>query len=942
MEKHHAFWWAILVVAGLFTGLYGIELWELSQSTQLQLSSGGDSLTGFATSDGERLTGMAVTVAVDLSSGIEQTLDFKNTEKKSLSWDTGEDNYGMQEFDVKLVAVSGSTRVTINAGEKETVGKGYTIQSGSPLKLNFYGDNAEDLIITLISADKAKGTAKIKAAWLKPGEGAASPSPLNGITCPVSLSNYDVNKDGTVDETDLQNFVATNPTLTGKAGGCRACPREAGAVGGAAAPGGEAVPEEGEAVPAAETPACDTLTDCKLKEECKKKQLANGKLCIWSLVAGEKIVNDKRKGECSSLTACVNLEGKCTEQDVFYTNKYICGGNNEWIACGASNKEKPSLLGKYVCDGTKWKEKTAEEVKAQPKVDNPPVVQSLLSAFLGKKITVKEGDQYTSHVLAQDPDGDAITEFKIMQIIKDGKSLTIKNLPVIESPGKKETGTAWTKAAVTWTPSTGGTPSTAGIYQIAIKVTSGIKTAAKSTTVVDTITVEKKTAAIITVGGIGPSLPTGIPTLNACKNLADCKKNQECIDKKIDNGYCVWSAHPLDTNNMITRKGLCKLNTDCITANKECIKIGEDSGKYTCFVGNKWTNKLIPTLPSPSSIVKVDLAAASVTGKLNNGWLHIGDKALDDFNQKGYTTPEIVNKKLQFTLPYTIGDYSEIFLRVADVSNSPNYNTEIELNSKKDWPIDSLSDNIGKPLGGVGKGGSGGKYSGDYDGVAVQLFKNTDLDTKFADISNLKIPIKIDLGLEGNNYDDIEIKDFYVKTGIIFNGADKFGDKQTSKTYSFSSTYTGNIADKAKLRVYTTGLYKPTTSDVSSNQYITTLNLNNIQYILNDPSKMSVTYKEHDLKVPCLSLKKNYAKPDAGAVIELDIEVPLEDIKNTQGKQKSSDLNKLTITAGKKTTGGKTNYDDFIVGRIELVMNEDPKSTYSLSDASAPLTNCAK
>lgn len=892
MEKHHAFWWAIIVVAGLFTGLYGIELLELSQGTQRQLSSGGDKLTGFAVAgEGEMLTGMAA--AVDLSDGKEQSLGFGKGEKKSLSWDTGEDNYGVQEFDIKLVSVSGPARVSINVGEKETAGKSYTIQTGSPLKLSFYGDDAEDLIITLISADKAKGTAKIKAAWLNPLGGASAkddtktiPIPqipeklpilppkkdsAAGGACPVSLSNYDVNKDGGVDADDLTelNVQLGSPLITKES-----CPVQA-----------ECPAVEEEAVPTPVVPECSSLADCKSKEACNKKQLASGKLCIWSPVGAEKTVSDKRKGECNSLTACINYEGKCHEPDVFYTAKHICGAENTWAVCDATAKETASYpSGKYTCDGKAWKETAtpaAAGTSPAPKADNAPVVQSLLSSFLGKQVTAKEGEKYTGYVLAQDPDGDAITKFEILAVSKDEKKLS-KNPFGIDAKGKLDG--SWTKSSVTWENPVVGT------YSLIIKVTSGIKTATKSTTITDTITVKGK-PIVVPAGKISPSLPKEEVPLNT-----EAEKEKDIIipQKKIS---------PLTPPISKSSPSMVQININKVLGDNKATK---------------------------------------------NDWLHIGDEEIQSFNQPNYLLPETVNQKLKFTLPYVIGD-NEIFFRVNDVSGSDKYNTEVEIGGKKDWPISDLFKSIGE--------GTKNKL-GDYNGVAFQTFDAGGLKkNKFALKELADVSLHFDLGKEKNNYDDIEIKDLYVRTGIISDKRSYFGNPNSielpadtgvnkgssklitstsstpSKQYYFSSTSSFSTQDKVKLRFFVYGLTKPTPSDITNNQWITKLKLNNKDYDLNGVKQKDwpTNYAENSFN------PGNHACwvlfPDDLTVLEVEVDPTL--IKSNTGCIPSCD-NFLTITAGKKTTADKTTYDQFIIDRIELVVNEedDGGKGYSVKTAS--------
>ncbi len=911
MEKHHAMWWAILVVAGLFTGLYGIELLELREGTQLQLSSGSNSLTGFAVAGEESLlTGMA---AVDLSDE-EQTLDFGKGGKESLSWDTGEENYGLQEFNIKLVSVSGPTRATISVGEKETVGKNYVIQSNIPLKLNLYGDETEDLMITLASADKTKGTAKIKAAWLNPLGGAAAKDDVKTIpqipgklpilppkkdsaaggACPVSLSNYDVNKDGGVDADDLTEL---NAQLGSPLIAVESCPAKE------ECPAGE----EG-AVPTPVVPECSSLADCKSKEACNKKQLASGKLCIWSPVGAEKTVSDKRKGECNSLTACINYEGKCHEPDVFYTAKHICGEENTWAVCDATIKGKTSYpLGKYTCDGKTWKETKTSAGTPAPKVNNAPIVQSLLSSFLGKTITAKEGEKYTGYVLAQDPDGisDVITKFEIPAVSKDGKKLD-KNPFVIDAKGKLEG--SWTKSSVTWEKPMAGT------YGLVIKVTSKAKDAKeKSTTITDTITVKGKPAATVSVpSGAKPSVGK-LPAVTFCNTLADCKKNEKCkgkqegTDKAGDPEYCVWSK--ADGKQTDTRKRLCPSNKMCTDASGKCYNSGdlnldnkyvcdyigkdEPTGqnnwvkcdkkdkkygvKYTCD-GTKWVETKTPAgAPAPikslSSIVKVDLGKEAT-----KGWLHIGDTQINYFNDAAPTLPSKTN--LKFSLPYTIGK-NELFFKVNEVNNKKD---KIKLDGT--FLFDS---------------------GADSDEVILDLLKNINVGegknkqgvvkTTFSG-DKKEHTLLFDIGV-----DDLEISEMYVKTGIISESSIFFGYNTNIKgaekqeyTYTFNSDFTPKTNDMIQLRFWVMGM----DPDVETKVWFNNKEVGKLNELLDGQKPTS--YKEiTDLSHKCKErqLLKSYTP------ITVSVDGTL------LGKGKNNILVKTTKKDG----------DEFFIGRVEVLIN---------------------
>ncbi len=1071
MEKHHAFWWAIIVVAGLFTGLYGVELLELSQSTQLQLSSAGDSLTGFAVSDGVTgftFTGQATTELPEIVELVgEQVSQVKFTAKKINAWNPSASlfkagdkvlivgvQHGKSGSSIKLSIFAYNYDDYLQAVENPQTpvkelwkGEFENVQSKpaviplseteevilyvtNPLydsRLKNYGSfvlNAQQITPLELTADSTQktevfegqyfhlwwGTDQIKSNILavsginsKTGEGYLSfyaqppsgegkatsgivemplgkqvdtklgtkknalsliadkkgknlfltfwiynpngkpalageetaeepthetpavPAPVLGGVCPTSLSSYDVNKDGVVDENDLQNFVAANPTLTGKAGVCTTCPICKVCPSGTGGAGEEAPTEE---QPVVETPECGKLADCKVKQECNKKQLADGNICIWSLVAGEKTVNDKRKGECSSLTACINLEGKCHEPDVFYTNKYICGGNNEWIACGTSNNGKASLLGTFTCDGTKWVEtaKIPVSVGTPPpaKVDNPPVITILSGGFLGKKSTYTEGTPYTGYVLAQDPDGDAITKFEITSVKPPVKS---KLTFAIDDKGTKDG--VITKSTITWSNPLAGT------YEVTVKVTSGTGKITKSTSKFFTVVIKKKP---IIVPGIGANMPKGVASLAVCNTLADCKKNEICKGQKIKNEYCIWSLHEDDvtagTEDNPARKGLCPKIDQCITKAGSCINLNVKLGSYACGTNNVWAKPWVIKTPaeteakllSPSSVVKVDLGKDAT-----DEWLHIGDEKIDTFKDKDYTLPSNLGTyDLKFKLPYIIGDNYEVFFKAKGVSDSSNYNTEVNIFNENHEIISSLY----KQLGSKNEDDSGYalayfdkkklKYTVNSNIVAYNLTKDSIL--------------RFDLGVQGNDYDDIEITDVYVKTGIVYDDRAYFGDQNLvsmtktvspytnletntaitpSKNIMFNSGINLKSDDKVKLRFFVYGIHPG-----KEKYYITTFKINTAKYTLN--KDLPATYSEKDFNLGEAACHVFF--PDDLTVI--DAEIKPEDIKLKD--------NLLVITAGKKITSGKTEIDNFIIDRIEVVVNEDkvPGNSYAVKTAS--------
>lgn len=531
MEKNHAFWWAIIVVAGLFTGLYGIELLEMSQGTQLQLSSAANKLTGFAVSEG--VTGFAVegSSVVDISNGDPYSVSFgyQSAKQEHGVWKLGywspvqtffqigdkivtvipsgkpetadQVTVQMAIFDaalqqklwessgeislpkdkpVKMVPLQGlvfsltASKITsgdisfvLTARKEGEEIKAVPVTGGVPeieettvLDFSGAGDlsdpklqsanfkyvpaqkrgatnflahwepvqvfykDEENYLVTIVPQDKpvkdksvklnmivfdanmkklyesgtfdlSKGKAKEvfassdlmlklnaegitaqsfilkteKTTAAPAGGAAVTPTPTGAISCPASLSNYDVNKDGAVDKLDMQALATFDTKLAGQAGVCPACPIQS-VVGGAGTvmPGEEAEVEKGIEIEEEAVPFCSSLKDCKANSECQGKQLVDGKFCIWSLIEGDTKVSNKRKGACTSQTACININGDCYEQDVFYTSNYICGGDNQWLPCGTTsadnNNGAVSFLGTFTCNGVKW-EKTAEKAEEE-------------------------------------------------------------------------------------------------------------------------------------------------------------------------------------------------------------------------------------------------------------------------------------------------------------------------------------------------------------------------------------------------------------------------------------------------------------------------------------------------------------------------------------------------------------------------------------------------
>ena len=425
----------------------------------------------------------------------------------------------------------------------------------------------------------------------------------------------------------------------------------------------------------------------------------------------------------------------------------------------------------------------------------------------------------------------------------------------------------------------------------------------------------------------------------------DCDQHGLIVGKNAcDNKGSTWTACGSSNKNEIFGKSGCngKEWTVCDVKQKD-----KSTGKYICD-GKKWINKNLETAPS---VVSVDLPNA------NKDWLHLGDDEIPDFHQPIATLASKTDIKAK--LPYLIGEELELFFQVDDVSTSSNYDTEVELNNKKAWPIDSLKKNIKAEKiclcfendftgteycskdGWEADGGSWGWDSfysciklKDADGSALTWFKAK--DGKIS--ANNDSTIKFNLGVEGNNYDDIEIKNMYLKTGIISSVRSYFGEtglvkyKSSSGStvittnkikplweFKFNSGTTFLPGDEIKLRFFVYGLVKPTPSDIKNNQWITKITLNGQKYNLNE--KMPSDYKEESFENGC-----TVRFPDDLTIVNVPIKY--SDIKNG--------INSLVITSGTKKTGSKTAVDNFFIDRVELVVNEEnvPGQAYSVKTAS--------
>lgn len=998
MEKHHAFWWAIIVVAGLFTGLYGVELLELSQGTQLQLSSGSDSLTGFAVSEG--MTGYA---ALETESVLDLTNKLTQVKFEYVNniWNPSAGLFKVGE-NLLLVGVQhGKSTTGIKAtilvynypdyqkaaetnGQLKELWKGeFEMSAGQPVLVPISAEEAAAFYISnplydsrlkktgsftlnaqivvpidlsdalahrtseisvgqLIYLQWGTGTAKtnvllvpmldtkgnvvfsyltqppagkgdkksgitkagsfdkqiddsigtnLKAvlSWIAKKQGEkfdltfwiynpsgkpalaeeetaeestheipAVPTPVLGGACPVSLSSYDVNKDGAVDEKDLQNFVAANPTLTDKAGVCTTCPVC------------KVCPESGEAAPAEVS-----------EEEAEAITAHSPSITIdaaKSIPAGTKYTftveaTDEDGDAVTEITAVA--KGKGGAHDVTFKVGFIQKTANVYKATVTWDK---AVQGAYT------------------------VTVTAKSGGKGAAITSKELSNTNTFELTVVASGSKAGG--TVKINIPGIAVAIPFLPKVETASSSSVG----RSKVVPGESSEGEPA----MVLVIKPTLG-------------------------TGNVGP--------ITTCNTLADCKKNEKCKGKWIPDtkekpqtggGYCIWSGHPEDKLSVIERKGLCDSNKTCIAKDGQCKSLKTEYGGLVCGTNNEWVIKTVEgTTPkttfSPPSVVKVDLG-----NEATDGWLHIGDNYQANFNDPKYTLPSSSTGSaagtysLNFKLPYRIGDNYEVFFQAKDISASSSYNTEVNLFTDNHEIISNLYEQIGSK-----KEGEVGYVLSYFDKNKLEYTVNE--KKVFYDLTKESI-LRFNMGKEGNNYDDLEIKDIYVKTGIIYDGRIYFGDKglvnmkksvspftklmtttviSPITTINFYSGISPTASDKVKLRFFVYGI-----DSGKDDYYNTKFKMNNKEYVLNNPYSLKTTYTEETFSTGVAACHVFFPKD----LTIVDITIKPEDIQKGE--------NTLVITAGKKTTAGKIEVDNFIIDRIEVVVNEKYNNKYDIMDSS--------
>ncbi len=62
----------------------------------------------------------------------------------------------------------------------------------------------------------------------------------------------------------------------------------------------------------------------------------------------------RRRIACCTQNSCANIEGDCINYDTFYTNRYICGDNNNWDRCDTNTGFRESDGRDYMCYSGNW------------------------------------------------------------------------------------------------------------------------------------------------------------------------------------------------------------------------------------------------------------------------------------------------------------------------------------------------------------------------------------------------------------------------------------------------------------------------------------------------------------------------------------------------------------------------------------------------------------
>ncbi len=857
MEKHHAFWWAIIVVAGLFTGLYGIELLELSQSTQLQLSSAGDSLTGFAVSDG--VTGYAASetesiavfdTAEDISDGLSHQTTFKYDSKAIIDSHPGKpaitgkwepsgfyfkdgENY-LITFTPKSKSdgskVEGELRIRDSNLKILKDIKEFTFLNGGKIQSISIPGGKSSVELSAPEMTTNYFVLKIKKAAVK--EEIVEPPSTSGTGCPISLSNYDVNKNGEVNTDDLTELNAQlgSPLITKES-----CPAQA------------ECPATGEVASGAEE---IILPECTKEKQYELMKTGNlNSICFVETSGKSYWKACTSQGDTYGNYLCVNNNW----QDISGIGKILGSAPKTGIAttpalnaCTLGEKGTGANVAK-VCDGTKFVAcDTSQHQKAYKKYYCNQNVKAWAECGVG---SYKEG-----------------------YVVASKKYVCIKS----------------TKGTFSWEDIT-------GIGKILGSAPKTGKTATPS--IMPTIT---------------PLAPKFAGALLSCANEADCKKNVGCNGKEITvnkvKQICLWSNLAGDKSSKEGK--LCSVKQNQCVTEGICLNVGPGLGKnpnkfcldshqwavcnsnqkganqklgsstYVCD-GTSWkveVKQSAATL-SPSSIVKVDL------GKdVTKGWLHIGGKNINYFTDVVPTKP--AETSLKFTLPYTIGK-NEIFFKVKDV------------------------DKIGSLVKMDGNAAlfktPGAEILGLQTNINVGNAKNKDGIAKFVFAGDEKEhTLSFDLGK--GDLDDLEINYLYVKTGIINEESIGFGNDlglvrsdKLKYTYKFDSTFEAKPENKVVLRFWVMGMDPDFQTTVNFNEKKTLTSLNEALNLQKQKGYTETTDLIHQCKAR--QQLKNYVP------VSIDI----------SGHSKPLGTGKNSIEI--ETFAKKGVEDNFYIGRVEVIVN---------------------
>ncbi|MBS3118580.1 hypothetical protein J4417_02745 [Candidatus Woesearchaeota archaeon] len=908
MEKHHAFWWAIIVVAGLFTGLYGIELLELSQGTQLQLSSGEDSLTGFAVSDGvtgyaplgENVVSSAFETAEDIADGLLHKTTFKYDPKAVTDSHPGKPvitgkwapvGYYFKDGNSFLITftpkskpdnskIEGELRVRDSNFNILYEAKEFTFLKKSQkisVKNTLFLELSAEILDSSSFVLKIKKTGEVKKEVVKP-------LPTAEGTCPVSLSNYDINKDGEIDAVDLNelNTQLGNPLISSES--ClvnKECPTIS-----------EVTPEE----PAGEpVPLTTNNPPIFVVGSLKNEQINPGIPFVKSIAAVD-IDKDKIISFVVISTQKFSGLSLSTISNPWKTIKVLesswAKGNGmisiTWDkpAVGTYKVKLKVVSGKSTILGVINKKEvegefilTVKEVVTETSSQSSCVDESTCNkneACDGEKI----GDKYCIWSTLSDK----LTD-KTRKGLGDLHTNCIDSNKVWHKQDELSAAKDYVCQYSKWLKCNDNTKNSQS-FDISFN---------PGKYVCDGKVWKVKTAVSI------------IPA--KCETLADCKKNEQCKGQKIGDKYCIWSPHEEDIaggnfpDNPL-RKGLCSTITQCITKTNICINMNQLSGNFVCGTLNIWSKPFVVGTPkqkettvveeksppvatlSPSSVIKVDLGEDTT-----KGWLHIGNNIKNQFSDSNPTSADKTD--LKFTLPYTIGK-NEMLFKVNDV------------NTDQVFP----------------------KLDGTYffwNEKFVNLLNNINIgDTKNKKgVAKLTAPsdkkehtLTFDKSTMGD--DDIEIKDLYVKTGIlseqsIFFGysGNMVGVNKQEYTYTFNSNLAPVSGDNVLLRFWVMGM-DPT---IETKVWLNNDEVGNLNTLLN--AQKPTNYQEMD-DIVHRCKEQQLLKSYTPVTVDISsVDKPLGNGENT-----------IKI----KTT--KKGADGFFIGRVEVLVNPPTNDllTYNPAD----------